>query len=77
MNHTTGLCGSYSTQLYTTLHSFTQRFVHVQDVIDYIKRWSHYRVTIGYGGLRQFVASERRKLVRAVFLVTLVRPVYD
>ena len=29
MNHTTGLCGSYSTQLYTTLHSFTQRFVHV------------------------------------------------
>ena len=30
MNHTTGLCGSYSTQLYTTLHSFTQRFVHVK-----------------------------------------------
>ena len=33
MNHTTGLCGSYSTQLYTTLHSFTQRFVvHVNTV---------------------------------------------
>ena len=30
MNHTTGLCGSYSTQLYTTLHSFTQRILHVR-----------------------------------------------
>ena len=33
MNHTAGLCGSYSTQLYTTLHSFTQRFVHVHTII--------------------------------------------
>ena len=35
MNHTTGLCGSYSTQLYTTLHSFTQRFVHVGQYIHF------------------------------------------
>ena len=37
----------------------------------------HTRVTIGYGGLRQVHASERRKLVQLYFLVTLVRPVYD
>ena len=31
----------------------------------------HTRVTIGYGGLRQVVATERKKVVQAVFLVTL------
>ena len=46
-------------------------------IIQWVARIGHTRVTIGYGGLRQVVASERRKLVRAVFLVTLVRPVYD
>ena len=31
----------------------------------------HTSVTIGYGGLRQVVATERKKVVQAVFLVTL------
>ena len=34
-------------------------------------RVGHTRVTIGYGGLRQVVATERKKVVQAVFLVTL------